>query len=86
MTDAEIREIAEAAAEAAVEKTLLRLGLDPEDSGAFAEWRKDYAYLRRLRIGSEIFKRQGLTTLASVLTTAIVGAALAALYRWFPHS
>ena len=86
MTDAEIREIAEAAAEAAVNKTLLRLGLDPEDSASFADSKADFAYLRRLRVGSELFKKQGISTIASVITTFIIGALVAAAMKWWPHS
>jgi hypothetical protein len=84
VTDAEIREIAEAAAEAAIEKTLLRLGVDPEDKESFAESRKDFAYLRRLRVGSDTFKRQGLTTLATVITTFVIGSIVAAALKYFP--
>jgi hypothetical protein len=84
MTDAEIKQIAEAAAEAAIEKTLLRLGVDPEDKESFVESRKDFAYLRRLRVGSDTFKRQGLSTLATVLTTFVVGSIVAAALKYFP--
>jgi hypothetical protein len=84
MTDAEIKAIAEAAADAAIEKTLLRLGVDPDDKDGFAETRKDFAYLRRLRVGAETFKRQGISTLASVITTFVIGSLVAAAYKYWP--
>ena len=82
MTDAEIREIAEAAADAAVSKVLLRLGIDPEDPNALPERKADFEYLHRLRAGSDLFKKTGVSTLASVLTTFIIGALVAAFYKW----
>ena len=85
MTDAEIREIAEAAADAAVSKVFLRLGIDPEDPGALPERKADFDYLHRLRVGSELFKKQGLSTIASVITTFIIGALVAAAMKWWPH-
>lgn len=84
MTEFDMHRIAEAAAEAAVNKTLLRLGLDPEDKESFADSRADFAYLRKLRVGSELFKKQGLSTLASVITTFVIGALVAAIYKWHP--
>lgn len=85
MTDAEIKALAEAAAEAAVNKLMLRIGIDPDEIDAFAKQRADFTYLRKLRIGSETFKRQGITTLASVVTTFIIGSIVAAIFKWWPH-
>lgn len=84
MTDAEIKTIAEAAADAAMSKLLLRLGVDPEDEQAIPGLKADLGYLHRLHAGSEAFKRQGITTVASVVTTFLIGSIVAAAFKWWP--
>lgn len=81
MSEIEIKQIAEEAAERAVEKTLLRLGVDPSIPEDFTAVKEDLAYLRRLRLGSEIFKKQGIATLAKIVTTAVVTAIVMFLLR-----
>lgn len=83
MTDAEIKAIAAAAAEEAVAKMMLRLGFDPDSgAGEFAARRADFAYLRTIRLGSEIIKKQGLTTIVGVITTAVIAGLVAAFVKW----
>jgi hypothetical protein len=84
VTDAEIKEIADAAAEAAVNKVLLRIGIDPEDESSIPGLKSDLGYLKRLHTGSETFKRQGITATATVITTFIIGSLVAAALKYFP--
>lgn len=84
MTDAEIKNLADAAAEAAVNKLMLRIGIDPEDAEAIPGLKADLGYLHRLRAGSDAFKRQGISTVASVLTTFLIGSLVAAAYKYWP--
>lgn len=85
MTDTDdMRKIAEAAADAAVDKMLLRLGIDPDNPKELPERKLDLDYLRRMRLGSDLFKKQALTVIASAITTFIIGAAVAAFYKLHP--
>jgi hypothetical protein len=84
MTDAEIKALANAAAEAAVNKVLLRIGIDPEDENAIPSLKSDLGYLKRLHAGSETFKRQGITATATVITTFIIGSIVAAAFKYWP--
>lgn len=84
MTDAEIKSLAEAAADAAVNKLMLRIGIDPEDQDAIPGLKADLGYLKRLHAGSETFKRQGITATATVITTFIIGSIVAAAFKYWP--
>ncbi|TQV80766.1 hypothetical protein [Denitrobaculum tricleocarpae] len=67
MNQADAHEIAAAAAEEAVERTFVRMGLDTRDP---REAQADMAYLRTQRKASE---RVGLALRVAVYTTAITG-------------
>lgn len=84
MTDAEIKNLADAAAEAAVNKLMLRIGIDPEDADAIPGLKADLGYLHRLHDGAKTFKRQGLTVAATAITTFIIGSIVAAALKYFP--
>lgn len=72
MTD-ELRAIAEQAAEAAVAKTLMRLGIDVEDPEEYGEVRRDFVHLRTWRQTSDTIKKQGLVTAIGFIATALLG-------------
>lgn len=76
MTEAEVKLIAEAAAKAAavaaVDHTMLRLGIDPKDPEAFTETRNALAYARRMYGASETIKKAGLVSAVGVLATAFL--------------
>jgi hypothetical protein len=84
MTDTEIQRIAERAADAAVDKMLLRLGIDPDNPAELPARKLDLEYLRRMRLGSDLFKKQAFTVIASAVTTFIIGAVVAAFYKLHP--
>ena len=70
MTEAEVRSIAEAAAKAAVQETLLRFGLSSDDP---LEVQRDMQHLRSWREASETVKRQGIITAVGIITAGIMG-------------
>jgi hypothetical protein len=71
MTHAEIEAIAEEAAEKAVRKLLLTMGVDLSNP---LETQKDMAYLRTWRTGTQ---RLGWKTVATILTVAVGGTCTA---------
>jgi hypothetical protein len=70
MDRAEIIAIAEAAAKAAVDTTLLRLGIDVNEPEEFTKTRDAIAYARRLNDATQTVKKAGLTAAAGALITA----------------
>lgn len=99
MTDTvEMRIIAEAAAKAAVEETLLTLGIDARDPiqaqkdfmilrevGKLvmdSEFRKDMEHLRTWRLAVKEVKTKGLVTLVGILVTGAVALMVAGLKGW----
>lgn len=95
---AEIQTIAEAAAKAAVEETLLSLGIDTRDPiqaqkdfmvlrevGRLvmdSEFRKDMEHLRNWRLAVKEVKTKGLITLVGILVTGAVALLVAGLKGW----
>lgn len=81
-----IREVAEKAADAAVQRIFLALGVDVTDPEAVIEMQESFAYLKRSREMSDLVMKYGVTT---VITT-VVGSALALLWLglrgFFPHA
>lgn len=97
-SNAEIQAIAEAAAKAAVEETLLSLGIDTRDPiqaqrdfmvlrevGRLvmdSEFRKDMEHLRNWRLAVKEVKTKGLITLVGILVTGAVALLVAGLKGW----
>lgn len=78
----EIRDIAEAAADKAVQKTLLAIGVNASDPEQILEMQADFLHLRRWRQSTETVKKRALLTAISVIVTGTLG------YLWLlfgPH-
>lgn len=75
MTEHEIRNLihdtAEKAAEEAVKKTLLTIGISTAEP---LELQKDMQHLREWRQSVSTIKKQGLITMVAVITAGILGA------------
>lgn len=85
-----VTQIAQKAADEAVRKTLVSLGLDPasplemqKDMMAMREWREanedeefheDLLYLRRWRLAMADVQRKGLITLVGIVVSGVVAA------------
>jgi hypothetical protein len=69
LNDAEIQDIATAAADAAVRKVFLTMGVDISDDKAVLEMQGDFRLLRSWRKAKEKVGSTALTTAASVLIT-----------------
>jgi hypothetical protein len=79
LTPAEIKEIASEAADEAVRKLLLTLGVATGDEKAMLAMQADFRHLRTWRESVETVKRRGLIAAVSFL----VPAGLTALYIGF---
>jgi hypothetical protein len=73
MTREEIKEVAGAAADEAVRKMLLALGVDATNANAIIEMQADFRHLRTWRKGSDTIKEHGLKVVVGTVVTAIVG-------------
>lgn len=76
-----VREAARVAAATAVDRVLLRLGIDPQAPAEFAEVRKDLSYLRSLRQTRDAIGKAGIRTIVSVVTVGLL-AMLWAAFKW----
>lgn len=76
MTEEEARRIAEDAAERALVRMLLRLGIDSEET---VEVQRDMAFVRDWRQSTEAIKRQGLLAAIGIIVVGILGLVWAAL-------
>lgn len=72
----EIREIAGEAAEQAVSRMLLALGVDASDPEAVIAMQADFKHLRSWRESTEAVKRHSLKAAVTVIVTAGLGAVL----------
>lgn len=73
MDEDDIKRIAEEAAEQAVKKTLLALGIDITKPEAILEAQKDMQHLRAWRTSVDTIKAKGIVTAITVLVTGILG-------------
>lgn len=73
MTRAEIEIIAEVAAERAVKRTLLAVGIDANDPQSVIDHQEDAHFVRRWRESTEEVKRKGLLTLVGLFVSGLVG-------------
>lgn len=72
--NSELHEIANRAAEKAVEKMLLTLGVDVSDPEAIIRMQKDFQWLRSFRQSGETIKTKAITTVVGIFITGIVAA------------
>jgi hypothetical protein len=69
----QIEEIAERAAEAAVAKLMLTLGVNARDPHEVLKMQKDFAHLRSWRESTDAVKRRGMMAAVTFLVTAVLG-------------
>lgn len=97
-TQAELQDIAEAAAQKAVKQTLLTLGIDASDpiqaQQDFVvlremkalmrdqEFQADMAQIRRWRKSMEAVQSKSLLTIAGILVTGIIGLIVMGINGW----
>lgn len=74
MTEAEIKNIAESAADGALRKFLLMLGVDVSTGPATIELQKDFAHVRETRLTRGILRDKVLATITGSAVTFILGA------------
>jgi hypothetical protein len=79
MTEAEIKQIVTQSAKAAVQETLLLLGVDVSKPEAIQEMQLDFAHTRKWRKSVETVQRQGLMAAVGVLVSGMAGAIYMAL-------
>lgn len=72
--NAELHEIANRAAEKAVEKTLLTLGVDISDPDSIIRMQKDFQWLRSFRNSGETIKTKAITTAVGIFITGLIAA------------
>lgn len=73
MTENEVREIAQAAARAAVHEMMITIGVDASKPEAMIEMQKDFQSLREWRRSMESVRRHGLLTAVGVIVVGILG-------------
>jgi hypothetical protein len=73
MTRDEMNAIAEQAAEEALKKMLLALGINAYTPEAMQAFQKDMAFTRALRESSDAVKRKAMLTAVGVLITGVLG-------------
>lgn len=72
----DVEEIAEEAANKAVRKMMIAMGVDISDEGAMIAMQADFRHLRTWRESTDAVKRRALLTAVGVLITGFVGYAL----------
>jgi len=73
MDEEDIKRIAEEAAEQAVKKTLLALGIDTTKPEAILEAQKDMQHLRAWRTSVDTIKTKGILAAITVIVTGTLG-------------
>lgn len=79
----EIEEIAEKAADEAVRKMLLALGVDANDA---RETQKDMAFVRQMRLGTSKIGWGAFATLCTIVVGGLCSAVWLGIKAAFPHS
>lgn len=69
----EIESIADKAAEKAVMRVLLTLGIDASDPEAIQKTQRDFAHLRDWRLSIAAAKKKGFLTIVGVLVSGTIG-------------
>lgn len=81
VTHDEVRQIAEEAAEKALEKMFLTLGVNASDPDAVLSTQKDLAHLRAWRESMETVKRRGIGAAVAFIVTGVLGYLVLA-FQW----
>ena len=81
MTREEINELAERAADEAVKRMLLALGIDATNPQAILEAQADHRFVRSWRESTEAVKQKAIRTAVGVLVTGVVGY-LVVFFKW----
>lgn len=71
-TRQEIEDVAERAAERAVQKMMLQMGMNVSSADDIIEAQRDNSYLRSLRIGSEKLRSHGMVVAVGAIITALM--------------
>lgn len=74
MSPEEVKQIAAEAAEQAVAKMLLALGVDTTNPSAILEMQKDFAHVRIWRQSVETVRTRGLIAATGIVVTGVLGA------------
>ena len=73
LNDAEIQDIADAAAKSAIRNLFMNMGVDISDPKALLEMQSDFRHLRSWRRAKEKVQSTALTTAIGVLITGALG-------------
>lgn len=73
MTREEMKDVAEQAAEEAVKRMLLTLGINTSTDDSIVAFQKDAAFTRSLRESSEAVKRKTILTIVGIFVTGMAG-------------
>lgn len=74
LNDAEIQDIAGAAADAAVRKLFLTMGVDTSDDKAMIEMQKDFAHTRESRLAIAAIKTRAYLVATGIVISGVLGA------------
>lgn len=74
LTSSEIQQIASAAADEAIRKMLVTLGVDATDADAILKVQKDFAHLRAWRESVDTIKKRTIVSAVTIITGGILGA------------
>lgn len=77
----EISAIAEEAADRAIQKTLLTIGMDASDPDAAIKLQADMQHLRIWRESTEAVKKRALLTAVGICVTGLIGWLFVAFHR-----
>ena len=77
----ELRDTAEDAADRALQKFFLKLGVDTSEPMHVLAMQKDFAYLRTWRESIDTVKDRSLKVAVTVIVTGVLGA----IYAFFVH-
>lgn len=73
MTREEMHDVAEQAADRAVKRMLLTLGVDINSPEAIIRFQRNVAFMDALRASSDAVKRKAILTAVTVLVTGMLG-------------
>lgn len=77
----EVSAIAEEAAERAIQKTLLTIGMDASDPEAAIKLQADMQHLRVWRESTEAVKKRAMLTAVGICVTGLIGWVVVAFHR-----
>ncbi len=81
MTPQEVSDIAEGAAERAIQKMPLTIGMDTVDADAVLNLQADFRHLRQWRESIDTVKKQSLKAAIGVVVPGVIGWIVVALHK-----